>query len=64
MNSKNDIPVHLPMYYLGLIPSKIANTMEVSHAVGSNHLQNISVGFVLGMVNMKNKLCHLVIDVM
>jgi hypothetical protein len=30
MNSKTEIPVHLPMYYLSLIPTKIANTVEVS----------------------------------
>jgi hypothetical protein len=57
MNSKNDIPIHLPMYYLGLIPSKIANTVEVSHTVGSNRHFNISVGFVFAMVNMKSKFC-------
>jgi hypothetical protein len=40
MNSKNDIPVHLPVYYLGLIPSKMANTMEVSNNKDSCHLFN------------------------
>jgi len=34
MNSKTEIPVHLPMYYLSLIPTKIANTVEVSSNEG------------------------------
>jgi hypothetical protein len=55
MNSKNDIPIHLPTYDLGLIPSKIANTVMVSHPIGSNHNFNINVAVIFGMVNMKSK---------
>lgn len=41
MNSNNDFSVCLPVYYLSLIPNKMANTMEVSNSGGLYHLSNV-----------------------